>query len=83
LKKVLQYQIIPLLLNSKQNNHTKKSNMKKEIFTNLTQKQAHKILVRNNHFCGGKIPFDKTTNYVGMLIETNTHRRIWNAKELY
>jgi hypothetical protein len=48
---------------------------------NLTQKQAHKILVKNNHFCGGNIPFDKTSNYIGILAETNTHRRIWNAKE--
>ena len=49
---------------------------------NLTQKQAHEILVRNNHFCGGNIPFDVTTDYVGMLLETNAHRRIWNVKEL-
>jgi len=49
---------------------------------NLTQKQAHKILVKNNHFCGGSVPFDKTSNYIGMLIETNTHRRIFNAKPL-
>ena len=48
---------------------------------NLTQKKAHQILVKNNVFCGGNIPFDKTTNYVGMLFETNAHRRIWNAKE--
>jgi hypothetical protein len=49
---------------------------------NLTQNEAHKILVKNNHFCGGNIPFDKTSNYIGMLYETNTHRRIWNCKEL-
>ena len=49
---------------------------------NLTQEKAHEILVRNNNFCGGKIPFDKTTDYIGMLYETNRHRRIWNAKEL-
>ena len=49
---------------------------------NLTQKQAHEILVRNNHFCGGNTPFNNTTDYVAMLNETNTHRRIWNAKEL-
>jgi hypothetical protein len=49
---------------------------------NLTQKKAHEILVRNNVFCGGKIPFNKTTNYIGMLHETNAHRRIWNAEEL-
>lgn len=48
----------------------------------LTQKQAHKILIRNKIFCGGNIPFDKTTNYIGMIHETNAHRRIWNAKEL-
>jgi hypothetical protein len=56
--------------------------MKIKNLKKLTQKQAHEILVRNNHFCGGNIPFDKTSNYVGMLIETNTHRRIWNAEEL-
>ena len=50
--------------------------------TNLAQKKAHRILVKNNHFCGGKIPFDKTTDYVGILLQTNQHRRIWNAKEL-
>jgi hypothetical protein len=49
---------------------------------NLNQKKAHDILIKNNHFCGGNIPFDKTTNYVGMLIETNTHRAIHNAKPL-
>lgn len=49
---------------------------------NLTQEQAHEILVRNNHFCGGSIPFDKTTNYVGILSETNAHRAIWNAEPL-
>ena len=49
---------------------------------NLTQRQAHKILVRNNHFAGGNIPFDKTSDYIGMLFQTNQHRRIWNAKEL-
>jgi len=56
--------------------------MKIKNLKKLTQEQAHEILVRNNHFCGGNIPFDKTSNYVGMLIETNTHRRIWNAEEL-
>ena len=46
---------------------------------NLTQKQAHKILVKNNAFCGGNIPFDKTTNYIGMLFDTNQHRLLHNA----
>ena len=60
------------------------NNMKTKKIKNLTQKQAYKILVKNNHFCNGNtpIPFDTTTNYVGMLFETNAHRRIWNAKEL-
>jgi hypothetical protein len=48
----------------------------------ITQEQAHEILVRNNMFAGGNVPFDKTTNYIGMLEEINAHRRIWNAKEL-
>jgi hypothetical protein len=48
----------------------------------MTQEQAHEILVRNNNFCGGDIPFDKTTDYIGMLFQTNEHRRIWNAEEL-
>ena len=56
--------------------------IKKNKMTNLTQKKAHTILVKNNHFCGGKIPFNKTSDYVGMLLQTNQHRRIWNAKEL-
>ena len=49
---------------------------------NITQKQAHALLVANKQFCGGKVPFNKTSNYIGMLIETNTHRRIWNAPEI-
>ena len=48
----------------------------------MTQKQAHKILVKNNHFCGGNVPFNKTTDYVGILLETNNHRKIWGAKTL-
>ena len=48
----------------------------------MTQEQAHEILVRNNIFCNGDIPFDKTTDYIGMLLQTNQHRRIWNAEEL-
>lgn len=48
----------------------------------ITQKKAHKILIKNNFFCGGNIPFDKTSDYIGMLFATNTHRRIWNVKEL-
>ena len=47
-----------------------------------TQEQAHEILVRNNHFCGGNIPFNKTTNYIGMLTETNTHRLSFNVEPL-
>jgi hypothetical protein len=48
----------------------------------LNQKQAYKILIKNKTFCCSIIPFDKTTNYVGMLIDTNTHRVIHNAKPL-
>ena len=50
--------------------------------TNLTQAQAHEILVRNNVFCGGNVPFNKTTNYVGMLYETNLHRKLHGFKPL-
>jgi hypothetical protein len=46
------------------------------------QIEAYEVLVRNNHFCGGNIPFDKTSNYVGMLQETNAHRALFNAKPL-
>jgi hypothetical protein len=49
---------------------------------NLTQQQAHEILVRNNHFCGGNVPFNKTTNYVGILSETNAHRKNFGANPL-
>jgi hypothetical protein len=48
----------------------------------LTQKQAHEILVRNNVFCGGAVPFYATTNYIGMLYETNLHRKLHGCKQL-
>lgn len=48
----------------------------------LTQEQAHEILVRNNHFCGCNVPFLKTTDYLGMLKETNNHRKLFNASPL-
>lgn len=47
---------------------------------NITQEQSHEILVRS--FGGGNIPFDKTTDYIGMLAGINLLRRIWKAKEL-
>ena len=49
---------------------------------NLSQQQAHKILVDNNVLCGGNIPFNITTDYIGMIMETNAHRRLWNAPEI-
>lgn len=48
----------------------------------ITQEQSHEILVRNITLCGGNIPFDKTTDYIGMLFGINRQRRIWKAKEL-
>lgn len=48
--------------------------------TKLEQRKAHKILVKNKAFLHPNLPFDKTSDYVGMLIETNAHRALHGAK---
>lgn len=47
--------------------------------TKTEQRKAHKILVRNKAFVHPNLPFDKTTNYVGMLKEMNAHRKLHGA----
>jgi hypothetical protein len=51
------------------------------IATKKEQRQAFKILMKNKALVGApNMPFDKTTNYVGMLAETNAHRALHNAQ---
>ena len=57
--------------------------LKKQLDKNLkAQKKAHSILEKNAHFVWKGVPFNPTSNYVGMLIETNLHRAMWEMKPL-